>query len=195
MKNRHNKKRNTAFVYEALVKEATAAVMRQDHEQKDKVVSLLRKYFNRNSILSKDLDCYRALYETTGVSSDIAQRLITEAKADKRLIDPTGLFKLQTQMINDINIEVDSDIFNNFVPNYKTLATIDQLFSVKTTPKTRLVLENELIDYMSQELELKEDTQIDNVVISTFVRKFNEKYSDNLLEAQSTIHLHQDWSH
>ena len=36
MKKRHNKKRNIAFVYEALVREATVAVLRKDGERKNK---------------------------------------------------------------------------------------------------------------------------------------------------------------
>jgi len=187
MKNRHNKKRNTAFVYEALIKEATAAVLKGDHDKKNKIVSLVKKYFNCNSILSKDLDCYRSLYETKGMDRQDCQRLIAEAKMDKRMIDPSGLFNLQTQMINDINKETNSDIFNNFVPNYKTLATIDQLFSVKTTPKTRMMLENELIDFMSEPNVKQQQAEIDDIVVKTFVNKFNEKYSQDLLEEQKTL--------
>tara|TARA_Y100000592_G_scaffold36041_1_gene57189 strand:+ start:2287 stop:3117 length:831 start_codon:yes stop_codon:yes gene_type:complete len=190
MKNRHNKKRNTAFVYEALIKEATAAVLKGDHEQKQKVVDVIKKYFNSSCILSKDLDCYRSLYETRGLSEKDSRRLIETATADKRMIDPTGLFKIQSQMIGDINKEIDSDIFNNFVPNYKTLATIDQLFSVKTTPKNRIMLENEMVQYMTEDENVLADDKVDNVVIETFVKKFNQKYSDDLLEEQKALLTH-----
>lgn len=190
MKNKHNKKRNTAFVYEALIKEATAAVLKKDHNTKDKVISLLKKYFNSNSILSKDLDCYRSLYETRGISEKDSRRLIEVAITDKRLIDPSKLFKLQSQMINDINKEVDSNIFNNFVPNYKTLATIDQMFSVKTTPKKRVMLENELIGYMSDNKVTDSAPFVDNIVVGSFVDKFNSKYSDELLEEQKKLLTH-----
>ena len=190
MKNRHNKKRNTAFVYEALVKETTAAVLRSDHEQKDKVINIVKKYFNCNSILSKDLDCYRSLYETRGLSEKDSRRLIEAAGLDKRLIDPTGLFKIQSQMINDINKEINSDIFDNFVPNYKTLATIDQLFSVKTTPKKRVMLENEMVEFMTTPEDTLQQNNIDNVVVGAFVKRFNKKYSDNLMEEQKTLLTH-----
>ena len=190
MKNKHNKKRNTAFVYEALIKEATAAVLKGDHGQKQKVVNVIKKYFNSNSILSKDLDCYRSLYETNGISEKDSRRLIEAAMLDKRLIDPSGLFKVQSQMIADINKEVDSDIFNNFVPNYKTLATIDQLFSIKTTPRKRVMLENEMVEHMTSKKieEVKEN--IDNVVVTSFVNRFNKKYSSNLLEEQKELLTH-----
>ena len=35
MKNRHNKKRNTAFVFEALSREATVAIIKGDHKRKE----------------------------------------------------------------------------------------------------------------------------------------------------------------
>ena len=190
MKNRHNKKRNTAFVYEALIKEATAAVLKGDHEHKNKVVNVIKKYFNPACILSKDLDCYRSLYEASGLSEKDSRRLLETATAEKRMIDPTGLFKLQSQMINDINKQIDSDIFNNFVPNYKTLATIDQLFSIKTTPRKRVMLENEMVEYMTAVENVSNEEHVDNVVVQTFVKKFNEKYSANLLEEQKTLLTH-----
>ena len=34
MKNKHNKKRNTAFVFEALAREATVAIIKADIERK-----------------------------------------------------------------------------------------------------------------------------------------------------------------
>ena len=62
MKIKHNKKRNTAFVYEAIVKEITVAIIKNDHERKNKAVSILKKHFKPGSVLSKHLECYRSLY-------------------------------------------------------------------------------------------------------------------------------------
>ena len=38
MKLKHNKKRNTAFVYEALIKEATSALLKNNAEKREKIV-------------------------------------------------------------------------------------------------------------------------------------------------------------
>ena len=46
MKRRHNKKRNTALVYEALIKEATAAILRGDHTTKQKIVSIVQEHLS-----------------------------------------------------------------------------------------------------------------------------------------------------
>ena len=61
MKTKYNKKRNTAFVYEALVREGTSAILQGDHDRKNTVVKLIKKHFTTDSILYKDLQCYQSL--------------------------------------------------------------------------------------------------------------------------------------
>jgi len=188
MKIKHNKKRNTAFVYEALIREATVAVLRNEHTKKDKVISIIRKHFQNGSALKTDLECYRSLYENQNLDQATSEKIIKEARFQKRLIDPEALFKQQTALIHDINKEISSSVFNNFVPSYKTLATIDQMFSTKISPASHVILENEIISRMkseTQESSLK--VPIDNVTYKTFVAKFNTKYDSELLEEQKNL--------
>ena len=42
MKTKHNKKRNTAFVFEALIREATVAIIKENHKVKDKAVQIIK---------------------------------------------------------------------------------------------------------------------------------------------------------
>tara|TARA_B100000575_G_C23130508_1_gene655736 strand:- start:1017 stop:1847 length:831 start_codon:yes stop_codon:yes gene_type:complete len=190
MKIKHNKKRNTAFVYEALIKEATEAIVKNDLEKKQKIVKIIKNYFAPFSELKRDLDCYRSLYETRGLDSETSEKIIKEAKLSKMLIDPANLFKQQTSLINDINKDLSPDIFNNFVPNYKTLATIFQMFN-GSNPKQQIMLESQLTDFMSTaEEEVEEMVPIDNIVYNSFVKKFNEKYGDSLLKEQKELLMH-----
>lgn len=184
---KHNKKRNTAFIYEALVRVITDSIVNKDETTRQKAINLVKKHFKPNSILRRDLECYRSLYETK--SSETNSRMIlVEAKLANRLLDPTGLFKAQTELIKDINTTLGSSTFNVFVPNYKTLATISQIFSQNTTPANKVLLENELmsnmLDASSSQTEMK---TIDNLVYKTFVDKFNTKYGAELLEEQKSL--------
>ena len=191
MKVRHNKKRNTAFVYEALLREATVAILKNEHKRKDKAISIIKKHFNGDSILRKDLDCYRSLYENQNLDRLTCEKILKEVKLQKRLIDPNGLFKQQTELIRDVNKELEPSIFNNFVPNYRTLATISQIFSDKISPKNQIILENEIIKNMLNEGKLVDNgVPIDNVVYRTFVQKFNNKYEKGLLEEQKRLLTH-----
>lgn len=184
---KHNKKRNTAFVFESLVKEITAAIIKNDVDRKNKAVSIVKKHFQPGSALRQHLDCYKSLYENQGLDKDTCERILKEANISARLIDPQGLFKQQTELINDINKQLDPTVFNNFVPNYKTLATIDQIFSIKTTPKTKVMLENQIINNMSRSLGQTDRNDVDTLTLTTFINKFNEKYSDSLLDEQKEL--------
>ena len=188
MKLRHNKKRNTAFVYEALVKEATLAVLKKDKAQRDRIVKIIKKHFSPSTLLHRDLGCYRSLYENQNFERTICEKIIKEAKISQRLIDPDGLFKQQSALIKDINTKVESNIFTNFVPNYKTLASIAQLFSNKLNPKDVIILENQIIeDMMKSAQEDNNADEIDPLVVRTFIERFNQKYEDKLLSEQKEL--------
>lgn len=188
MKNKHNKKRNTAFVFESLVREITVSIMKGDLEHKNKVVNILKSHFGADTEMRRHLECYKSLYENQGVVVELGEKILNEAKMASRLIDPSRLFKQQTALIDDINKDLTPSVFSNFVPNYKTLATIDQVLSHKIAPKQRVMLEQEIIKNMSTE---KQDEQIvepiDTLTLNSFTGKFNEKYSDVLAEEQKML--------
>ena len=189
MKNRHNKKRNTAFVFEALSREATVAIIKGDAKRKEKVVSIVRKHFTGDSILKKDLECYRSLYENQNLDEQTSQKILEAVKISKRLIDPDGLFKQQTEIINDINKELTPATFNNFVPNYKSLATIAKMFNTNS-PKESVILESRVVNSMLGKAETPTMQPIDSITFATFTKKFNSKYSDVLLQEQKQLLNH-----
>jgi len=176
-------------VYEALIREATVAILKNEHKKKEKVVSIIKKHFSSSSLLKRDLECYRSLYENQNLDQNVSEKILKEVRMQKLMIDPEGLFKQQSALIRDINKEITPDVYNNFVPNYKTLATIDQIFSTKTTPKNRVIMENEIIRKMKGEPSAADGAMpsIDNVTYRTFVNKFNSKYQDDLLSEQKDL--------
>ena len=40
---KHNKKRNTAFLYESLIKELTVAIVRKDNQRKEIILNLVKE--------------------------------------------------------------------------------------------------------------------------------------------------------
>jgi hypothetical protein len=196
MKNRHNKKRNTAFVFEALSREATVAIIKGDHTRKEKVVSIVRKHFTGDSLLKRDLECYRSLYENQHLDQITSKKIVEAAMAAKRLIDPDGLFKQQTEVINDINKELSPTTFNNFVPNYKSLATIAKMFNTNS-PKQKVMLESKILEGMVGEIDTTPLEPMDSITFRTFTKKFNTKYGDSLLQEQRELlnHYISSFSH
>jgi ethanolamine utilization protein EutP (predicted NTPase) len=188
MKSKHNKKRNTGFIFESLVREATLSILKGDVERKTAAVNILKKHFKTDGDLNKHFQCYRALYAEQNVSPVIAEKILHEAKMASRLIDPSALFKQQSALISDINKDLSPAVFNTFVPNYKTLATIDQIFSNHLSPKQRVMLENTLVVNMTKTSPLEKNTDvIDTITLNSFAAKFNDKYDTLLAEEQKTL--------
>jgi len=187
MKIRHNKKRNTAFVYEALIREGTSAILQKDNERKNKIVKIIKRHFKPGTRLRHDLECYRSLYENQSIAPPHCMRIVREAALQRRLINPQELFDDQTELIHDINKDLEPAVFGNFVPNYKSLATISQMFSLTTTPKDKILLETMVINGMVSSIQEEVSEEIDSVVVETFIKKFNTKYDTGLLEEQKKL--------
>lgn len=190
MRLKHNKKRNTAFVYEALVRELTKSVVKNNKNKQIKIVSIMKEHFAKDTELSKELDLYKSVYETKDIEKRLAEKIVLEAKARYSNLDRTGVFREQSALINKINKTLSKNLFNNFVPNYKNLATIYSIFQETLPVKDRVLLEENIINQMSSSVDSPEETQqmpIDNIVYNTFVSKFNEEYSGMLSENQKTL--------
>ena len=48
---KHNKKRNTAFLYETLVREVVKQTITKDFDKRDKAITILKEHFTKREIL------------------------------------------------------------------------------------------------------------------------------------------------
>jgi hypothetical protein len=189
MRLKHNKKRNTAFVYEALIRELTKSVVKNNKNKQNKIVSIMKEHFHRDTELSKELDVYKSIYETKDIEKRIAEKIIVEAKEKYSGLNKGTIFKEQSALINKINKTLSKNIFNNFIPNYKNIATVYSIFQEALPVKDRVLLEENIIDQMSASLDLRQEVQqpMDNIIYGAFVNKFNEEYSGKLSENQKEL--------
>ena len=183
----HNKRRNTAFLYEALVRELTKSVVAKDEERKSAVMAVMKEFFNNNSILKQDLNLYKEIVETRGTTKDAAEKIIGYVRKERERLNTEKLFEAQTQLINKIHNSISEDVFSNFVPNYKALASVYQMFSPKTKIKNKVLMENVVVQYMSSlPQKINEQKRINNATMRIFSSKFNNHYS-GLLEEQRVL--------
>lgn len=189
MKMKHNKKRNTAFIFEVLIRELTKSIVEQNQPKKTMIMKMIKENFKGNTLLAKDLEIYKMVLETKQVERIVAEKMIYEARIMKSSINHTKLFEEQGELIENINKTISPEVFNNFVPNYKDLATVFQIFHPKTKAKQRVLLENQMVEKMLSEQEKEKELlkPIDNLTYKTFVKKFNEKYNDSLLSEQKSL--------
>ena len=179
VKNKHNKKRNTAFLYEIVVRAITKSILENNNKEKDYLVGLCKEYFSSGKILKKELDLYVAVNETYNLDKETAQNLLREAKYQYELLDKNKIFVQQTKLINTLNKFSNGNIFSTFVPHYKNLATISQIFNNSTTIKEKVILEANLVGKLTSSEESSEKVNLqtlDNLTYKLFVKKFNDQY-------------------
>lgn len=186
---KHNKKRNTAFLYETLVKELTKAVVYGDKNKQKFVSTLIKEHFKKNGPLDRELTLYKQIYETRKFPTDRAEKLLDQVKEDHNSINENDIYNEQSKLIAKINKNLGPGIYSNFVPNYKTLASISQMFNRSIEPKRRVLLEHELLQYITGDeiVEKKDLKPIDNLTYQRFVDRFNEAYSNALLPEQKEL--------
>jgi hypothetical protein len=191
MKLKHNKKRNTAFLFEALCKELTKAVVEKDDERKSKVLRVIKEGFKKGSVLNTELEIYKSVLETEAASAKQAERVFREAVRQYELVNKETVFEEQSALINNINKGLGSEVFNNFVPSYTAMATAHQLFHVDLKPKQKVILEEKMVSSMVRQKIVQEGefrkVSSDKLVYKTYVRKFNETFKDDLLEEQKSL--------
>jgi len=187
---KHNKKRNTAFLYECLIKEVTKAIVRRDDDAKQAAINILKRNFSKGTPLYEDLQMYKQMLETKELTESFGKRFIEEVKKDWEALDRKQVFNAQTTLIKEFNTHLPH-AFANFVPNYKNIATVGQYFhSSGLKPKTRLLIEDRVKRLViSQPRPNNDDAMkpLDALEYRTFVNKFNETYKRTLQVEQREL--------
>jgi len=185
---KHNKKRNTAFLYEVLVREGTKASLENNLEKLTVIKDVLVHAFHPETPLGKELSLYNAL-KKPDVDSNMSEKYLNEIKNRHLALDKREIFNEQTRLINYINKYLGQNIYNNFIPYYKDLASISQLFSSNIPIKEKLILEENILKQINSANNTKQENlkPIDTIVYKTFVKKFNDKYSNLITEQKELL--------
>jgi hypothetical protein len=87
----HNKRRNTAFLYEALVRELTKSVVAKDEERKSAVMAVMKEFFSNDSVLKQELTLYNEIIETRGTTKNAAEKIIGYVRKERERIQKNFL--------------------------------------------------------------------------------------------------------
>lgn len=186
MKFKHNKKRNTAFLYEVLILEFAKAAISSNENLRQKILGIIIESFKKDSMMYKELKLYKELVNNQGLDEQTAEKILNEVKRQRSQINDQKLLEEQTLLSRKIKKILSEESFSNFVPHFKSLATISQIFNNNIPIKTKVLLENDLIKLMTE--KTKETLMpVNNLVFKSFVKRFNETYGGKLLEEQQTL--------
>ena len=80
MSQSHNKKKNTALLFEFLTYEISDALVKEDNKRSESALRILKKYFKKNTELFKEYRIARALLSMRDVSEKSADTILIEAR-------------------------------------------------------------------------------------------------------------------
>lgn len=202
MKVKHSKFKNTAILFELLVKQITHEVL--SNSKKNISESIIKEFFNSKKELAKELKLYNQLVKEKYNKVDDAKLFLEQIIEERKKLDENKLNREKYNLIKSIKENYDLPKFlSSNLQNYKLLASVYKIFETKL--KGRKVEIREYIDANNLILEHITSSRISNkkqeAIYETFkqqsedlrlltykllVENFNKKYS-NLDEAQKEL--------
>ena len=193
---KHSKYKNTGILFEMLVRKLTSETLTSD---KTIALDIIKKYFGKNTELSKELNLYNSIIKEQHKSEARALDFIKEAQAAYRKLNQSTLRRQKYNLVKEIQENFSFDSLSNArISNYKVLASTYLLFeyaeqaTVQQIAKCKdVILEHTMVAKKTETDELYEefrkqskDTRL--LTYKLLVDKFNSKYT-NLSEAQKKL--------
>ena len=119
------------------------------------------------------------LSESKNLNEKAAVELVKRVATEYDRLDETKIFNEQSRLISQMNKNLSKDIYNYYVPSYKSLATIYQMFDRQTPLPKKVILEQHIVGNLvnpSQEANNVGEVKLRNSVVTSIVKIFNEKY-------------------
>jgi uncharacterized protein (DUF2267 family) len=196
---KHSKIKNTSILFELLTRQITADVLAG---KSTKSVKILKKYFNENTELGKELQLYRLLSEKHYKSEKRASDLLEMVLKLREKINNNKLRNEKYNLIKEIKENYNvSDFFNGRISNYRLLASIYNVFQSQKSDSpfnpeqtitskftvlehiTNKKVSNEEIKQKVLKEYSKKDKDLRLLAYEILVDKFNQKYEKVIFDS------------
>jgi hypothetical protein len=196
---KHSKYKNTGILFEMLVRKLTSETLSSN---KSVTIDIIKKYFGKNTELSKELQLYNALLKEQFRSEAQALDYIRTVKSTHSKLNQSLLSRQRYNLVKEISDRFNFDNISKIhVNNYRTLASIYMIFEHDETDNPKQLMECKNVILNNGMMTERKQIQIDPVLESfekqpkdvrlltykLLVDKFNEKYSNNLDESQKQL--------
>ncbi len=190
MKNlKHSKYKNTAILFEMLVRKLTSETLTSD---KTVTVEIIKKYFGKNTVLSKELQLYNSLIKESFKTEAQTLEFIRSCKAAHNKLNKSSLRRQRYNLVKEISENFDFQKISKIrINNYKELASVYKIFEYTESdnPKQLLECKNVIVEYMVTDTKTSNqknivlekykshDKDVRLLAYKLLVDKFNKKYS------------------
>tara|TARA_Y100000593_G_C4285844_1_gene325411 strand:+ start:705 stop:1577 length:873 start_codon:yes stop_codon:yes gene_type:complete len=186
---KHSKIRNTGLLYEFLLRQITADVL--DKGNNSKAVGIVKKVFNENTELGKELALYQLVMNKTFKSDKKAEFFINEIIKERRSLNNSRLRREKYNLIKECMNHYDlQKLLSSKVRNYSSYASIYQLFeNTNLSPEEKTESFFNLVEHVTtskKNIKLSEtiggspvprDPDLRILTYKTLLEKFNQKYT------------------
>tara|TARA_Y100000590_G_scaffold469607_1_gene658630 strand:+ start:2625 stop:3503 length:879 start_codon:yes stop_codon:yes gene_type:complete len=193
-KTKHLKIRNTGLLFEFLVRELTSDIF--NNNKSTKSIDIIKRRFNENTELGKELDLYNVLLNKKFKSDKKADFLISEVLKSYKKINTQKLKREKYNLIKEIKNSYDLVKFlSSKVDNYKVYASIYKLFENKyyMKPDEKTEVHFTILEYVTSDNKISVDTNLKSLTggykkvlkdnsdvrilsYKILLEKFNKKY-------------------
>jgi hypothetical protein len=202
MKIKHSKFRNTGLIFELLVKQIAVDTL---NNSDSKSVSILKKYYAKNTLLSKEYKLYEFIVKNKSTSQNKAEAILSTITEVSRKFNQKKLRAEKYELISEIKESYDvNEFFGMQVRDYKPLAALFCLLEAQNNtnlvdPQVLIDNKTTLLEHLTSESQNREDVKdtlieeyskydkdLKLLTFKILLEKFNSKYK-NLLPEQKTI--------
>lgn len=196
----HNKKRNTALLYEFLIRTISSALVEANKKKSSTALRILRRHFKPGTQLYNEFRLFNSLVKTTVSTEAVATSILAEARNAAKSVNISELDREKSLLIRSINHLINDDNFyDQPVSEYRLYASIQTLLNEwrKPTGTADIVsvanYEQQLRDWLLSEKKKVEDSLIEEspgttrLLMKVMMKKLNEKYSSFLNDDQREI--------
>jgi hypothetical protein len=178
MKVKHSKFKNTAILFELLVKQITQEVLASSNKNISE--SIIKEFFNSKKELAKELKLYNQIVKEKYSSVDDAKLFLDEIVEERKKLDENRLNKEKYNLIKTIKESYDLDKFlSSNLQNYKILASIYKVFESKTQGR-----KVEIRDYINSN-----NTILEHITHSTATPKIQNKLYEEFKKQSEDLRL------
>lgn len=155
MKVKHSKFKNTAILFELLVKQITQEVL--SNSTKNVSEKIIKEFFSSNKELAKELKLYNQIVKEKYSSIDDAKLFLEEVAKERVKLDENKLNREKYNLIKTIKESYDLDKFlSSNLQNYKLLASVYKVFETKT---------------LGRKVEIRDFIESNNTILEHIVNK------------------------
>ena len=193
---KHNKIKNTAFLYECLTRQITSDVL--SNNDPSPALAIVKEFFKPTTILGKELVLYKALTSKKLKNEGKINYLVDSVLRERAKLNYSEMRRAKYNLVKKITEKYDlKDFFRTRISNYRDIASVYKLFEIQhnSNPFEETEIRFVVMENLKEkdapksnkqsvvEKFAKESKDLRLLSYKILVDKFNQKYS-NLNESQ-----------